>query len=156
MSSPTVFIAEPDAVMLDLEAASGEAAVRTLHARLAAVSDAVVDAPQFLDDVLARMRLSPVCIADDIALPHARTNAVSRLVLAIARAAEPIAFDPQHPGVRLVFLIGTPKSAVTEYLRAVAVLSRMLRNPATRAGLYAASNEAEFRTLLSGGVAASR
>jgi mannitol/fructose-specific phosphotransferase system IIA component (Ntr-type) len=156
VSLPTEFIAEPDAVMLDLQAASGEDAVRTLHGRLVAVSDAVVDAPQFLADVLARMLLSPVCIADDIALPHARTNAVSRMVLAIARAPGPIPFDPQHPGVRLVFLIGTPKNAVTEYLQAVAVLSRMLRNPVTRAGLYSASDEAEFRALLSGGVAAWR
>lgn len=143
-------------MILDLEAGSGEAAVRSLHERLVAVSDAVVDAPQFLADLLARMRLAPVCIADDVALPHARTNAVSRMVLAVARAPHPISFDADHKGVKLMFLIGTPKSAVTEYLQAVAVLSRMLRNPATRAGLYAATNEAEFRALLSGGVAASR
>jgi mannitol/fructose-specific phosphotransferase system IIA component (Ntr-type) len=142
--------------MLDLQAESGESAVHALHGRLAAVSDAVVDAPQFLADVIARMRLSPVCIADDIALPHARTDAVSRMVLAVARTSGPVVFDPTHPGIRLVFLIGTPKSAVTEYLRVVAVLSRVLRNPATRSGLYAASDEAEFRALLSGGVAASR
>ena len=102
------------------------------------------------------MRLSPVCIADDIALPHARTNAVSRLVLAIGRTEGPLPFDSQHLGVRLIFLIGTPKRAVTEYLQAVSVLSRMLKNPATRAGLYAASDEAEFRALLSGGLAARR
>ena len=156
MSSPTEFVAEPDVVILDLQAESGEAAVRALHERLAKVSDAVLSAPQFLADVLARMRVAPICIADDVALPHARTDAVARLVLAVGRAPVPIAFDALHPRVRLVFLIGTPKNAVTEYLRAVSVLSRRLRNAATRAGLYAASDEAELRTLLSGGVAASR
>jgi mannitol/fructose-specific phosphotransferase system IIA component (Ntr-type) len=156
VSLPTEFIADPDAVMLDLQAASGEDAVRALHGRLVTVSDRVVDSARLLDEVLARMRLSPVCIAEDIALPHARTNAVSRLVLAVARTGKPIPFDPQHPKIRLIFLIGTPQSAVTEYLQAVAVLSRVLRHPATRAGLYAASDEAEFRALLSGGVAAHR
>jgi mannitol/fructose-specific phosphotransferase system IIA component (Ntr-type) len=154
VSLPTELIAEPDAVMLDLEAESGEAAVRVLHERLAAVSDAVLDAPNFLADLTLRMRLAPVCIADDIALPHARTHAVSRMVLAAARSRQPIPFDPLHPAVRLIFLIGTPKAAVTGYLQAVAVLSRRLRDPATRAGLYAATDEAEFRALLSGGVAA--
>lgn len=142
--------------MLDLHAASGEVAVRALHERLVAATAGVIDAPQFLGDLLARMQLGPVCIADDVALPHARTNAVSRMVLAVARAPQPIVFDAQHPKVRLIFLIGTPKSAISEYLQAVAVLSRMLRNPVARNGLHAAADEAEFRALLSGGVAASR
>ena len=142
--------------MLDLEAETGEEAVRVLHERLASISDAVVDAPNFLRDLTLRMRLGPVCITDDIALPHARTNAVSRMVLAVGRSREPIPFDPLHPAVRLVFLIGTPKDAVTGYLQAVAVLSRRLRDPATRAGLHRATDEAEFRALLSGGVAARR
>jgi mannitol/fructose-specific phosphotransferase system IIA component (Ntr-type) len=156
VSGPTEFIAEPDAIVLDLEAETGETAVRLLHARLVAVSDAVIDAPDFLEDVNRRMQLAPVCIAADIAMPHARTNSVSRLVLAVGRARQAIRFDAQHSHVRLVFLIGTPKSAVTEYLRAVAALSRRLKNLEVREGLYAAADEAEFRALLSGGVAASR
>lgn len=156
MSSPTEFIAEPAAVMLDLQAETGEAAVRALHARLVTASDAIVDAAQFLADLLARMQVAPVCIAEDVALPHARTNAVARMVFAVGRAAQPIAFDAEHRQVRLVFLIGTPKAAVGEYLQAVAVLSRMLRHAPTRDGLHAAADESEFRALLSGGVAASR
>jgi mannitol/fructose-specific phosphotransferase system IIA component (Ntr-type) len=156
VSSQTDLIAEPDAVVLDLEAGSGEDAVRVLHERLAASTPAVTDAPQFLRDVTARMRLAPVCIADDVALPHARTNAVSRIVVAVARTRGPVPFDAQHANIRLVFLVGTPKAAVAEYLRCVAVLTRILRNPTTRAGLYAAKDEGEFRALLSGGVAACR
>lgn len=156
MSSPTEFIAEPDSVVLDLEAETGEAAVRALHRRLVQVPGAVDDAPGFLADLTTRMQLGPVCIAEDIALPHARTNAVSHLVLAVGRALKPVPFDADHPRVRLIFLIGTPKDAVTGYLKAVAALSRMLRNPATRAGLLSTTDEAEFRALLSGGVAARR
>ena len=50
--------------------------------------------------------------------------------------------------IRLVCLIGTPKEAVTDYLKLVAALSRWLKNPATRAALLAASTEHEFRALL--------
>lgn len=148
MNSPTDLIACPDALLLDLRAVSGEEAVRALHAKLGAAAGAVTDAPRLLADVLERMRVASVCIADDIALPHARTSAVDRVVLAVGRAAEGIAFDAKHPRVRLVFLIGTPKAAVTEYLKVVAALSRLLKNAATRAALLAAPGEAEFRALL--------
>jgi mannitol/fructose-specific phosphotransferase system IIA component (Ntr-type) len=156
VSSPTDLIAEPDAIVLDLEAETGEAAVRVLHERLAQVSDAVIDAPAFLRDLNQRMGLAAVCIASDVALPHARTNAVSRIVVAVGRTLRPIPFDSAHPGIRLIFLIGTPKDAVTAYLQLVAALSRMLRKPAFREGLLTAADETEFRAVLSGGMAARR
>ena len=142
--------------MLDLPAASGEAAVRLLHERLVATTDAIIDPPRFLGDITARMQVASICIAAEIALPHARTDAVARMVLAVGRAEQGIAFDAEHPHVRLVFLIGTPKAAVPEYLQAVAALSRLLRHPLTRAGLHAAPDEAEFRAVLAGGALAQQ
>ena len=134
--------------MLDLRAGSGEEAIRALHARLGSVGGAVADAPQFLTDLLERAQMASVCIAADVALPHARTTAVNRMVLAVGRAVADIAFDAEHPGVRLVFLIGTPRSAVQDYLQVVAALSRLLKHPVTHAGLLAAPTEREFRALL--------
>lgn len=143
--------------MLDLPARSGPEAVRLLHETLVSGNQAVTDPASFLAGVLDRMALAPVNIAPDVALPHARTDAVTRMVLAVGRAEQPIVFDAGHPAVRLVFLIGTPKHAVSEYLQAVAALSRLLRTGGTREALYAARDEAEFRAVLSGGgVAAPR
>jgi mannitol/fructose-specific phosphotransferase system IIA component (Ntr-type) len=155
VASQTDTISEPDAVLPDLRAVTGEEAVKALHAALVAV-DGVTDAAEFLAGLLERMRFAPVCIAEDIALPHVRTDAVNRLVVAVGRVAEGVVFDPQHPKVHLVFLIGVPKDAVTEYLRVVAVLSRRLRIPGTIASLMAASNETDFRALLAGRAAAPR
>ncbi len=135
--------------MTDLRVNSGEEAIRALHQRLRAATPEVRDADQFMHDLLERAALSSVCIADDVALPHARTTAVGRIVLAVARTATPVLFDAEHPRVRLVFLIGTPKAAVSEYLQTVAALSRMLKNATTRAALLGAPTEAEFRAVLS-------
>jgi mannitol/fructose-specific phosphotransferase system IIA component (Ntr-type) len=137
-------------VLLDLRARSGEEAVRALHGILAGDRSVVADPARFLDDVLERMRIASVCIADDIALPHARTTAVTRLTMAIGRVADGVSFDPEHPRVRLVVLMGTPKDSVGEYLRVVAALSRVLRHARTRAALMAVQNEEEFRALLTG------
>lgn len=148
MNSPLDLIAQPDALVLDLRAANGVEAVRALHARLGTAAGAVADPTRLLVEVGERMNVASVCIAEDIALPHARTTAVSRTVLAIGRALGEVAFDAEHPRVKLVFLIGTPKEAVTEYLKFVAALSRWLKSPPTRAALLAAPGEQEFRALL--------
>ena len=134
--------------MTDLRVNSGDEAIRALHQRLRAATPEVRDADLFMRDLLERAALSSVCIADDVALPHARTTAVGRIVLAVARTAEAVAFDAEHPRVRLVFLIGTPKAAVSEYLQTVAALSRMLKKATTRAALLGAPTEAEFRAVL--------
>ncbi len=148
MNSPTLLIADPDVVVLALRAASGEEAIQALHAKMSAARDVVRDAPRFLLDLLERARLSSVCIADDIALPHARTSAVDRLVLGVARTEQGVRFDADHANVRLIFLVGTPKDALAEYLQMVAALSRLLRNPIARGALLGAPDEADFRALL--------
>jgi len=148
---PTQLLAQPDALWLDLAANSREAALCGLHARLA-LSPAVTDAPQFLHGLLERAMLAPVCIAPDVALPHARTDAVARVVLGVARIALPgVGFDAAHPAVRLVFMVGTPKQQVEEYLLAVAAITRVLKAEGVHAGLLAARTEAEFAALLARG-----
>lgn len=150
MEAPTELITRPDVVMLDLAATSREAALRGLHRELAKVP-AVKDADRFLIDLLERTMLASVCIATDVALPHARTNSVDRIVLGVARLAAPgVGFDGEHPAVRLIFMVGTPKPQVEGYLRLVAAISRLLRTAGARDGLLAAKTAEEFRTRLAG------
>jgi mannitol/fructose-specific phosphotransferase system IIA component (Ntr-type) len=148
VNSPTTLISNPDAVMLGLRAASGEDAIREIHARLVAQPGVVRDGPRLLSDLIERGRMSSVCIADDVALPHARTSAVDRLVLGVARTDAGVPFDAEHPAIRLIFLVGTPKESVAEYLQMVAAISRLLRNPIARGALLSAPDEADFRALL--------
>jgi mannitol/fructose-specific phosphotransferase system IIA component (Ntr-type) len=151
VNSPTDLIARPDAVVLDLPASSGEAVMQALQVRLKDLP-AVTDAAGFMRDLLERAAVSSVCISPEVAMPHARTSAVSRLMLAVGRTAGPVAFDAGHPGVRLVFLIGTPKVQVTEYLQLVAGVSRLLKKDKVRAALLAAPTEADFRAVLARGL----
>jgi len=151
VDQPAQLLAQPDAVVLDLTANSREAALGGLHAALAG-SPGVVDAAAFLHALRERAMLAPVCIAPDVALPHARTDAVSRLVLGVARLTAPgVGFDAEHPAVRLMFMVGTPKPAVEDYLQAVAAITRLLKRDAVRTGLLTATTEAEFRALLARG-----
>jgi mannitol/fructose-specific phosphotransferase system IIA component (Ntr-type) len=146
-------IARPDVVMLDLPATSREGVLRTMHSVLAK-QPGVKDRDALLRDIMERVLVASICIAADVALPHARTTAVDRIVLGVARIAAPgVGFDGEHPNVRLMFMIGTPRNEVEEYLRLVASLSRLLRKPGARAALLAAPTESEFRALLATGAA---
>ncbi|HND60245.1 MAG TPA: PTS sugar transporter subunit IIA [Opitutaceae bacterium] len=152
MDLPSQLLAKPDALILDLAANSREAALSGLHAALSRCP-AVKDAPRLLHGLLERAMLAPICIAPDVALPHARTDAVERIVLGVARLAAPgVGFDAEHPNVRLVFMVGTPKPQVDEYLLAVAAITRVLKAEGIRPGLLAAKTEADFRELLARGV----
>jgi len=153
VASSIELIARPDVVVLDLAANSRETALRALH-QLIVQQPAVTDAERLLRDMLERVMVAPVCIAADVALPHARTTAVERIVLGVARLREPgVGFDGEHPNVRLIFMIGTPRNQVEEYLRLVAAITRLLRKPGARPALLAAPTEAEFRAVLAGGAA---
>lgn len=138
--------------MLDLKASSRDEALRSLHGEISR-NPAVTDAERFLQDLVERVMLSSVCIAPEVALPHARTGAVNRIVLGVARLAAPgVEFDLEHPRVRLMFMIGTPREQVGDYLKLVAALSRLLRNRDALAGLFASGTEGEFRAVLARGV----
>ena len=151
MDLPSQLLAQPDALLLDLTATSREGAISALHAQLAK-SPAVKDAPLLLHGLLERAMLAPVCVAADVALPHARTDAVARVVMGVARVTPPgVGFDGEHPAVRLIFMVGTPKQQVGEYLLAVAAITRLLKTEGIRAGLLAAKTEAEFAALLARG-----
>src|SRR4051812_6573011 len=119
-------LAHPDLVVGEIGSGDAEGAIVALHARLSAATSAVKDAPEFLTALLQRSRLASVAIAEDVAIPHARTDAVERLVLAVSRSGEGVTFDSAHPRVRLIFLIGVPRPQVTEYLQLVAAISRLL------------------------------
>ena len=153
VQSSTELIARPDVVVLDLTANSRETALRAVHQAIAQ-QPGVTDPDRLLRDMLERVIVAPVCIAADVALPHARTTAVERIVLGVCRVREPgVGFDGEHPNVRLIFMIGTPRNQVEEYLRLVAAITRLLRKPGARAALLAAPTEAEFRAVLAGGAA---
>ncbi len=151
MDISTDLLAQPDVVMLDLRADSRETALRTLHARLAR-RGVVKNADQLLYDLLERVFLAPVCIATDVALPHARTDAVDRMVLGVARVLDQgVAFDAEHHFIKLIFMVGVPKQQVDEYLQMMAAISRVLRNESVKAGLLTAATEEEFCALLARG-----
>lgn len=132
-------------IRLDLPALDKHGAIGEVAALLAQ-HPAVRDVAQFKNHLLERESMSSTCVGKGAALPHARTDAVSDIVVAAGRSAAGIEFGAEV--VNLIFVIGTPRAMIREYLVVVGELARILKNPANcEAMLRAESPEAFARVL---------
>jgi mannitol/fructose-specific phosphotransferase system IIA component (Ntr-type) len=102
----------------------------------------VIDANALRTAVLQRQKVDPPILPMGVAFPHARTDSVRALVLAIGTCPEPVVFGDTP--VRLILLIGVPKAAIAEYLDLTSFLARHLRNRPVIDRLIEATNMSEF------------
>ena len=70
------------------------------------------------------------------------------MVLAIGRSTKGVWFENCNQTVKLIFVIGTPKRMVTDYLSVVGGLARLLKDASTREQLISAPNVEEFCSTL--------
>ncbi len=147
MKSSAVKIAallKPEVINLNLQSQTKPEALREVAGLL---GKRVANFEVFFGEILDRERISNTALGHDVAIPHARTEQCSEILIAVGRSAAGVNFEGESP-VRLVFLIGTPKQMVAEYLRLVGNLARLLRQDALREKLITAPDAATFITLL--------
>lgn len=108
----------------------------------------VVNFSGFYNELLARERLDTTCLGNEIALPHARTEHVKNIVLAVGRSDPGILFESSNQIVRLMFVLGTPKNNPTDYLILVGALCRLIKDETNRTALLAAPTAEEFITTI--------
>jgi mannitol/fructose-specific phosphotransferase system IIA component (Ntr-type) len=85
----------------------------------------VRDLQELSTAVFDRQQTDPPLFPGGVAFPHARTNAVSALVMVVATCSQPVPFADIP--VRLIFLIGIPKRAGADYLELISFLARHVR-----------------------------
>ncbi|WP_369202959.1 fructose-specific PTS transporter subunit EIIC [Streptomyces sp. PU-14G] len=132
-----------------LAAGSKEDGIREMAALLGQ-SGKVVDGDALVRAALAREEQGTTGLGEEIAIPHAKTDAVSAPVVGFARSAEGVEWGSlDGTKARLVFMIAVPEEAAgDEHLRILALLSRTLMDPAFRERLLAAPDKgAVLRTL---------
>jgi mannitol/fructose-specific phosphotransferase system IIA component (Ntr-type) len=139
---------DPQAIQLELQAQNKLGALREV-AGLLAEKKCIGRFETFYQEILERERISNTALGHDIAIPHARTDQCSEIVVAVGRSRQGINFEGKDAQpVRLIFLVGTPKAMVTEYLRFVGTLARLLRQDDLRQALLAAPDTTTFIQLI--------
>src|SRR4051794_10237944 len=129
-----------DHLILGLHASNADEAIAEV-AGLLRDDPRVVDWTAFYKELRAHV---PCRVTDAgsfaICLPHARTEAVTELVMSAARVTTPIPFSGSKTPVRYVFCIGAPKAMAADYLRVAGALMRILSDPAAEERLRTATD----------------
>ncbi|WP_075181033.1 fructose-specific PTS transporter subunit EIIC [Pantoea sp. 1.19] len=136
-------------ITLDLQATDKSGVWQELTALLAA-DGCLHDPAQFLADVAAREALGNTGFDDGIALPHAKSAAVSRpaVALGIHRRGIDYGAEDGQPS-RLFFLIASPAEGANQHIELLAALSSRLIEAGFMAQLLAAATPADALTLFS-------
>ncbi|MFD0169334.1 fructose-specific PTS transporter subunit EIIC [Streptomyces decoyicus] len=130
-------------VKTQLDADGKEAAIREM-AELAAGTGKVADVEELVRVALAREAQGTTGLGEEIAIPHAKTDAVTAPVVGFARSADGIDWGSLDGTLaKLVFMIAVPEAAAgDEHLRILALLSRKLMDADFRARLQGAEDKA--------------
>ena len=125
-------IITPDGIILDLKNCNSKRQVLKELSQQAAAALGI-DPQRLLEALMERERLGTTGIGHGIAIPHARLPELDHLVGLFARLEQPVDFESldDQPS-DLIFLLLAPDSADADSLKALARISRLLRDPGLR------------------------
>jgi len=124
---------------------------KRLFQDLGSLADSVsgLSAVDVVDALTERENLGPTAVGKGIALPHARIEGIEDVCGIFVRLEKPLDFDAaDKQPVDLVFALLAPVNAGVQHLKALALVSRTMRNADTCAKLRANSDVAALHTLL--------
>ena len=108
-----------------------------------------LDAGEALDALMAREALGSTGVGHGVAIPHGRIKGLNGIHAVVARLEKPIDFDSlDSEPVDLMVALFAPPEVVSEHLRALARVSRLLRQGEVREQLRQARSADAILALL--------
>jgi len=117
----------PRSVVAQLRATNKKQALQELAKRAAAMTG--IQERTIYDVLIERERLGSTGIGTGIGIPHGRLPGLEKLCGIFARLDRPVPFDAiDDQPVDLIFLLLAPEGAGADHLKALARVSRLLRD----------------------------
>ncbi|GHC50167.1 PTS sugar transporter subunit IIA [Neogemmobacter tilapiae] len=108
-----------------------------------------LNASVVVDGLQERESLGPTGVGHGIALPHARLEDLQKIVGVFVRLEKPLDYDSvDRQPVDLIFGLFAPKDSGVDHLKALALVSRTMRDPAICAKLRANTDPAKLHAIL--------
>jgi nitrogen PTS system EIIA component len=145
-----------EGVVANLRVATKKQALQELAKRAAEMPELKgrVGERDIFEVLLERERLGTTGIGTGVAIPHCRLSELNRLYAMFARLERPVPFEAiDDQPVDLVFLLLAPAEAGADHLKALARVSRLLRDKAMCEKLRGSNNADALYALLTGGAA---
>jgi len=137
----------PDSVIPSLKAKTKKQLLQELSSRAARVTG--LPERDIFDVLLQRERLGSTGLGQGIAIPHGKLAGLKRIAGIFARLAEPVDFDAiDSEKVDIVFLLLAPEGAGADHLKALARISRLLREGSAVDKLRASKDAAALYAVL--------
>ncbi|MCB2129323.1 MAG: PTS sugar transporter subunit IIA [Rhodobacteraceae bacterium] len=131
--------------------ASNISSKKRLFLDLAEVAHSVygLDVSETVDALQERESLGPTGVGHGVALPHARLDGLETVVGVFIKLEKPLDFDSvDRQPVDLIFALFAPKDSGVEHLKALAQVSRTMRDVSVREKLRANSDPAALHAVL--------
>ena len=133
-------ILSPDSTIVDLKGETKEEIITELVDSLAN-SDAITDRDKVLQAVLEREKIMSTGIGDGIAIPHGKSDSVEQLIAALGTQRRGVDFEALDGEPAYVFfLLVSPANVSGPHIKALARISRLLKNDEFKKKLIAAES----------------
>jgi nitrogen PTS system EIIA component len=137
----------PDAVISHLKAAGKKQVLQEMAHKAAGLTR--LPERRIFETLSEREKLGSTGMGQGIAIPHGRVPGIEKMTGLFAQLDQPVDFDAMDDQpVDLVFLLLAPEGAGADHLKALARVSRLLRNQSVCEKLRAASQAAALYALL--------
>lgn len=133
-----------DTIILDLHARSKESVIDEIIETLDQAGK-LRNKEEYKTAILAREQQSTTGIGEGIAIPHAKTGAVSQPAIAFGRSKQGVDYESlDGQKAHLFFMIAASEGANNEHLQTLSRLSSFLMDPAFKKKLEEASSKEEI------------
>ena len=137
-------ILDEELILSDLKAGGKKEAIEEM-AKLAVRQDERLSLDLLLDVLLEREKLGSTGIGDGVAIPHGKVPGIDEVIAVFARSIEGIDFDSMDDKkAHLFFLLIAPENSSGAHLKALAKISRLMKEPKFRMGLMEAKSREEI------------
>ncbi len=143
-----VDILAPEAIVPEMRATSKLEAIEELARALAGLHPEIEER-RLVQVLLEREELGSTAIGEGIAIPHGKLPGVTGVLAAFGRSPRGLDFESLDGGpTRLFFLLVAPEDSAGIHLKALARVSRLLKDRAFRERLFAGASRADLHATI--------
>lgn len=114
-------------------------------------NDVIVSVDDFFKAIMERENLMTTGIGRNVAIPHARSNLVKEIHIAVYVLDNELEFDSvDGEDVKVIFMIAVPEDKKEEYMKVLSGISNFLRVDENREKLFNAKTKDDIYEMLKG------
>lgn len=116
------------AIIPELKKGNKEEVIREMVSKLVTMGE-IKDGEETVRILMEREKLGSTGIGEGVAIPHGKSKDVKKITAVFAKAKEGIDFEAlDGEPVYLFFLLVAPESSTSEHIKALARISRLLKD----------------------------